>query len=454
MTQPSSSTPPLSSTAAPVAVSAGLLREARSPQSAESNDENRVANHPIPFVERLPESTRDRQIGPTASTKEVNNDIPTAAWKASDNLQADRRISRGQALPPLSTTSKRTTAARQTVDVQQVVLEARSALTPRHNDANAPADESRQVEEINSDTIVFHENPFQMKAMPAPTRSTGSAVDSTPPRPTVTRGTDSQGGGSSLSDPFLQRSRSFELNRRPPTESTRSSSPSIIRDTPTRRPSGPRDKDSLHSQRSSLPDLPSAVPPSPQPNADWGIADPDTQEQALFEQRLCEDVFGVAVRKINQNGKSNLRYVKCIVFDDHESVEPSAGASIRSINSRRNASRRKLPRERSLDPAETRGEHPRRALTWGKKKDVVLPLDRFISVRKGKTTERTRRNTSPATRLLSLISDDPEHPSLDIEAPTRLDRDKFARAFSRFLGVPLEGEDTLSAFTDYTPTGG
>jgi hypothetical protein len=27
--------------------------------------------------------------------------------------------------------------------------------------------------------------------------------------------------------------------------------------------------------------------------------------------------------------------------------------------------------------------------------------------------------------------------TLDIEAPTKLDRDKFARAFSRFLNVPL-----------------
>jgi hypothetical protein len=43
--------------------------------------------------------------------------------------------------------------------------------------------------------------------------------------------------------------------------------------------------------------------------------------------------------------------------------------------------------------------------------------------------------------LLSLVTDDANHPSLDIEAPTKLDRDKFARAFAKFLGVPLEGED-------------
>ena len=33
--------------------------------------------------------------------------------------------------------------------------------------------------------------------------------------------------------------------------------------------------------------------------------------------------------------------------------------------------------------------------------------------------------------------------SLDIEAPTRLDRDKFASAFARFLGVPLIEEDEV-----------
>ena len=82
-----------------------------------------------------------------------------------------------------------------------------------------------------------------------------------------------------------------------------------------------------------------------------------------------------------------------------------------------------------------------RVLSWGKKKDVRLALDRFVCVRKGKTTERARRNSSPSCRILSLVTTDRNHPSLDIEAPTRLDRDKFARAFARFLDVPLVGED-------------
>jgi len=86
-------------------------------------------------------------------------------------------------------------------------------------------------------------------------------------------------------------------------------------------------------------------------------------------------------------------------------------------------------------------QHPRnddttsyiRALTWGNKKKVHIPLSSFVAVRKGKTTDRTRRNSCPASRLLSLVTNDKRNISLDIEAPTQLDRDKFAKAFSRFL---------------------
>lgn len=44
--------------------------------------------------------------------------------------------------------------------------------------------------------------------------------------------------------------------------------------------------------------------------------DPEMEEQILFDQRLCEDTLGVAVRKINSNGKSQLRYVKCIALEE------------------------------------------------------------------------------------------------------------------------------------------
>jgi len=98
------------------------------------------------------------------------------------------------------------------------------------------------------------------------------------------------------------------------------------------------------------------------------------------------------------------------------------------------------------DPAGQDGpshEGPRslRALTWGKKNAVAVPLDRFVAVRKGRTTDRTVRNGSPSGRLLSLVTCVRENESLDIEAPTALDRDKFASAFARFLGVPLIEEE-------------
>jgi hypothetical protein len=108
-----------------------------------------------------------------------------------------------------------------------------------------------------------------------------------------------------------------------------------------------------------------------------------------------------------------------------------------------------------------------KVLTWGKKKDVKIPLDRFVAVRKGKTTDRTKRNNCPASRILSLITADEAHHShimtttLDIEAPTKLDRDKFARAFARFLNIPLVESDQYHHMTnvdmrsvrsDMTPT--
>lgn len=180
--------------------------------------------------------------------------------------------------------------------------------------------------------------------------------------------------------------------------------------------------------------------------------EPDDLEQALFEQRLTEDVYGVAVRKINQNGKSNLRYVKCTFVDAAELDQDAQGftSSSRSVNSqnrRFGRFRSDKSLEKGSDGHLLKGKKVK-VLTWGKKKEVHLPVDRFVCVRKGKTTDRTRRNICPASRILSLISDDPGCPSLDIEAPTRLDRDKFAKAFSRFLGVPLDGEDARSIRSD------
>jgi hypothetical protein len=178
----------------------------------------------------------------------------------------------------------------------------------------------------------------------------------------------------------------------------------------------------------------------------------DDMEQALFEQRLTEDLYGVAVRKINHNGKSNLRYVKCCSVDATElEMDANGFSSNRSVSSH-SRSRFSRFRDRGFERTESllQGKMVK-VLTWGKKKEVKLPLERFVCVRRGKTTERARRNICPASRILSLITDDPYCQSLDIEAPTRVDRDKFAKAFSRFLGVPLEGDDVGSIRSDVTP---
>jgi kinesin family protein C2/C3 len=157
------------------------------------------------------------------------------------------------------------------------------------------------------------------------------------------------------------------------------------------------------------------------------------QEQVLFEQRLCDDPGGIAVRKINHNGKANLRYVKCVAVEELMDAKSNKSVASKSVGS--------VGQHRPDALSDSGLSNPsRKALVWGKKKHAAVSLDQFVAVVKGKTTERTRRNPSPAVRLLTLITK-PGQPSLDMEAPTKLDRDKFARAFSRFLQVPLEGDD-------------
>eukprot|EP00557_Chaetoceros_sp_GSL56_P007876 CAMPEP_0176487696 /NCGR_PEP_ID=MMETSP0200_2-20121128/6284_1 /TAXON_ID=947934 /ORGANISM="Chaetoceros sp., Strain GSL56" /LENGTH=1488 /DNA_ID=CAMNT_0017884571 /DNA_START=158 /DNA_END=4624 /DNA_ORIENTATION=+ len=216
------------------------------------------------------------------------------------------------------------------------------------------------------------------------------------------------------------------------------------------------------------------------------------QEQILFEQRLCDVNYGVAVRKIHSNGKSQLRYVRCVPLMNATST--TKGNSSATVNSRNNMSssvpdvslkkkngasssrsvaslmgRISLGSKRSSKYKVTDGndgenvatvdvdnhvhsteKHEMKqtmALTWGNKRKVVIPLCNFVEVRKGKTTNRTRKNPNHPSKLLSLLTNDKRHGhgSLDIEAPTKLDRDKFAKAFSVFLDIPLKddfvGED-------------
>lgn len=176
-----------------------------------------------------------------------------------------------------------------------------------------------------------------------------------------------------------------------------------------------------------------ASSPVPLPELDWvNRSDPESQEQALFEQRLSDDVYGVAVRKIGHNGKSHLRYIKCIPLDEMDE-NASAGKSVSSLV-------RSFTRRRQRCYSDDRDQLlGKKALVWGKKRDSRVPVEKFVAVRTGKTTERTRKNPLHASRLLSLMVTD-ESAALDIEAPTRLDRDKFARAFARFLQVPLDAD--------------
>ena len=196
-----------------------------------------------------------------------------------------------------------------------------------------------------------------------------------------------------------------------------------------------------------------AAPPPINGGIQRKVRDPAEQEQALFEQRLCEDAYGVAVRKINQYGKANLRYVKCLHVDELNDNSSKRSLSSRSSNISKQQSRRKVNLMHDFRK-DALADKTRYALVWGKKKDVQITLDKFTSVRIGKATERAKKNPSPASRILSLIANDLKHPALDIEAPTRLDRDKFARAFARFLDIPLvDGEDNNSVQSaEITPT--
>ncbi len=166
------------------------------------------------------------------------------------------------------------------------------------------------------------------------------------------------------------------------------------------------------------------------------------QEQELFQQKLCDDSMGVAIRKINQYGKSSIRYVKCVKVEDLTDVCLSGNRSDTSGSRGRrwsmgNSTGKATASSYSLT---SQLEPGTRVLVWGKK-DIQMPLDRIIAVRKGKATDKARRSTCPSNRIFSIITDDPVHPSLDIEAPSQTDRDKFARAFSLFLNLPMEASE-------------
>lgn len=163
-------------------------------------------------------------------------------------------------------------------------------------------------------------------------------------------------------------------------------------------------------------------------------------------------VHGGEVNDEDDDNNSLLLHQDTIMLDPSSSSGPTTNSSVGGTHHHHHA-----------PPSSSKSQ---RALTWGKKNAITIPLDKFTCVRKGKTTERTIRNGAGANRLLSIVvgggggGDGANNvdgtttttttttstcaslqESLDIEAPTRLDRDKFASAFARFLGVPLIEED-------------
>merc|ERR1740124_1347835 len=66
------------------------------------------------------------------------------------------------------------------------------------------------------------------------------------------------------------------------------------------------------------------------------------------------------------------------------------------------------------------------------------PLQIRPSYTKALTWGTTKKIQAPSNLTLSLVTCDKRNGILDIEAPTKLDRDKFAKAFSVFLKVPLD----------------
>ncbi len=330
---------------------------------------------------------------------------------------------------------------------------------------------------------------------------------------------------------------------------------------------------SKSSRRSNPPTQTSSTQPQSTHPSNSSSNGPGREEQILFEQRLCDQEIGVAVKKIHSNGKSQLRFVKCVSIPKEKmksiykpysredvgihahayyAAEAAAAAAASSSSNKRNSKKKEnhgkntkhphynmshsLPSpnvytqrmmkdpsssssssksvtslmgriggmatgrkkkhsslQHTYDESSPKSQYSKssyggnginsgggdedgsnaatdgptntstilpqddkfytKALTWGNKKKILIPLCMFVSVRKGKTTKRTKRNGSDASKLLSIMihpkkdagggvhnsgNSSAYHGSLDIEAPTEMDRDKFAKAFSIFLNVPLE----------------
>jgi hypothetical protein len=172
-------------------------------------------------------------------------------------------------------------------------------------------------------------------------------------------------------------------------------------------------------------------------------------DQKLFEARLQE---GIVIRKINSHGKSHLRTVRCVYVVETTTGTPSRGSASASSSRHSNASSistTNSPLVRKYQTVSAQTSSSQLALAWGKRKDSnckIVPADCFRYIRKGKTTDRSRKNPAPSNRILTVVTHpETQLPSLDIETPTTLDRDKFAKAFGMYLKIPVLEEDVHAA---------
>ena len=84
---------------------------------------------------------------------------------------------------------------------------------------------------------------------------------------------------------------------------------------------------------------------------------------------------------------------------------------------------------------------------WVVRKNQIsgqMALHDIIYIQKGKTTPGAKSSRRPSSHILSVIAKSTSsltrNETLDIEAPTESDRDKFALAFATFCRVPIEDD--------------
>ena len=364
------------------------------------------------------------------------------------------------------------------LQIARTMENPRNALTPRDNEDIELHKESKEVDlvdmfvdKVGSSGSASGSPP----ALPAEGGGGGRGTKPTsescrdqgaahPPRPTATvqfpRGSNSNRSTSSSQRPSKQETSFFkqtEEQHQPQQSWPQPASFDSRHMSPTKRHSSETNNTQLETISGGMGAEHGGVKvPQHQSPVQYRMLEEIDQEQILFEKRLSE---GISVRKINQHGKANLRYVRWIFVDDSEGDRKSTrscssrsgGSWARGMGDARKADAKKSSNTTLIRGSTASVDKKNKALVWGKKKDVMITLDRFIAVKKGKTTDRARRSSAPSSRVLSLVTDDADL-NLDIDTPTPADRDKFAKAFALFLDVPCYDEAPDAAATASSST--